>query len=128
MFPAITATITSHSPPPEPTATFYKLKFWLSHPLVFTAFHFLLFNFGDWIGRWLCKFKFFLFWSGPSLLLSSLLRLLFIPLILACASYIKDTQPRTPFIQSDLPFFLILSAFGISNGYLGRYALSSSTN
>jgi len=96
------------------------------HPLLFTSIHFLVFNAGDLIGRYLCSFPSLLIWSAHRLLALSLSRTLFIPLFLMCnvqrpASLIHGT----PAISSDLLYMLILLAFGISNGYVGTMCIIS---
>lgn len=109
VFPAITLAITSVRPPDSSP---------VSHPLVFTAVHFLLFNLGDWVGRWLCKFSSLQIWSGEKLLLLSFLRLVFVPIFLAC-----NLQPAIfdhPVFNSDTAFLTILFLFGLTGGQLGR--------
>ncbi|TEB04029.1 nucleoside transporter [Coprinellus micaceus] len=88
------------------------------HPLLFSAVHFLVFNIGDFLGRWVCSFPFMLIWSGKRLLSISIARVLFIPLFLLCNIQRPSSDtPTTPFINSDITFFLILLVFGWSNGY-----------
>ncbi|PVG01232.1 hypothetical protein CPB86DRAFT_727955 [Serendipita vermifera] len=113
VFPAITSAILSIHPP---------LSSRLSHPLVFNAIHFLLFNLGDWTGRWICNFEALQVWSGSYLLLLSIMRTGFIPLFLICN--IQDTISNTPLlINTDLGFFTIIALFGITNGYLGSLCM-----
>ncbi|KAI9513413.1 hypothetical protein F5148DRAFT_1155602 [Russula earlei] len=54
------------------------------HPLLFSSLHFLVFNFGDWFGRYLCSIPRFLIWWARPFLMLSLARTLFIPLFVAC--------------------------------------------
>lgn len=114
VFPAITTAIVSVQPPYSTPA---------SNPLVFTAIHFLLFNFGDWVGRWLCKFSLLQVWSGDKLLLFACLRLFFVPLFLACN--IQPSISNQPLINSDLAYFVILLLFGVTNGHLGSLCMMS---
>ncbi|KAL1936478.1 hypothetical protein VTP01DRAFT_612 [Rhizomucor pusillus] len=119
LFPSITALIKSVSRYP-PSAKSAANRFFDDD--VFIAFHFVIFNVGDWIGRtmpiveWLRTFK-------PNLLLLlSLSRTIFIPLFLWCNIVVSDRQLVT-FIDSDLLYFVILSAFAVSNGWLGSLTM-----
>jgi equilibrative nucleoside transporter 1/2/3 len=93
------------------------------HPLLFTSVHFLVFNLGDLIGRYLCLVPRLLLWNPSKLLTAAALRTLFIPLFLACniqrsSDPASVTTLTTALISSDFLFFVILLAFGISNGYV----------
>jgi len=89
------------------------------HPLLFTSFHFLVFNVGDWFGRYLCSFSRLLIWCARRILLLSLARTLFIPLFLACNLHRDSSSPSTPpLINSDVFYMLLLFAFGVTNGYV----------
>ncbi|THH03665.1 hypothetical protein EW145_g6110 [Phellinidium pouzarii] len=123
VFPPITASIQSTNPS--------------SHPLLFTAAHFLIFNCGDLAGRYLCAIPYLLVWSSRRLLVLSFARTLFIPLFLLCN--IRGSSPPpplpgipagplsviadAPFISSDILFFLILLLFGLSNGYVASMCM-----
>jgi equilibrative nucleoside transporter 1/2/3 len=87
--------------------------------LVFSSIHFLVFNVGDFSGRYLCSFPRLLVWSARRLLVLSLARTLFIPLFLACN--VRAGAPTL--ISSDFLFFLILFAFGLSNGYVSSLCM-----
>ncbi|QRW15961.1 ribosomal protein 60S L18 and 50S L18e [Rhizoctonia solani] len=50
----------------------------------FIAFHFLVFNVGDYLGRFVCAYPMFQFWKRKQLATYSFSRILFIPLILMC--------------------------------------------
>jgi len=97
------------------------------HPLLFNAIHVLLFSLGDLLGRHLCTFPSLLIWSPHRLLGLSLAHTLFIPFFIACNIQLPSsstTQPSSsPLINSDLLFFLILFAFGTSNGYVSTLCL-----
>ena len=117
MFPAITSTIRSV----QGTGL-------LSNPFIFSAIHFLVFNVGDWVGRYLCRFPKLQVWAASQLVTLSLLRMLFIPLFLACNVVPPTSLPSyspfllsttKPIIASDASYLLILLLFGISNGHLG---------
>lgn len=94
------------------------------HPLFFSSLHFLVFNIGDWFGRYLCSFPQLLVWCARKLLVFSLARTLFIPLFLACNLHRDASSPSTPpIINSDVLFMLLLFAFGLSNGYVSSLCL-----
>ncbi|KAG8821438.1 hypothetical protein FRC18_011331 [Serendipita sp. 400] len=126
VFPAITSAVKSVDPK--------------SNPHIFTAVHFLVFNTSDWIGRYVCSYKLFQIWSRKTLMGLSVSRLLFILLFLAC-NVSLGALPTTPdepaptsiaprmiltqrndkdisFVISDTAFFVLLAAFGFTNGWL----------
>jgi equilibrative nucleoside transporter 1/2/3 len=104
MFPPITTLIQSTNPN--------------IHPLIFTATHFFVFNVADFLGRYVCSFSQFLIWDARKILLIALARTLFIPLFLMCnIQYSSSPSTTHGIISSDLAFFLILFAFGWSQGY-----------
>lgn|SRR6266850_2384864 len=89
------------------------------HPLFFSAFHFVVFNVGDWFGRYLCGIPRLLVWCARRLLALSLARTLFIPLFLACNIQREASSPSTPpIINSDMAYLALLFVFGITNGYV----------
>jgi len=105
VFPPITASIQSTNPD--------------THPLLFTGVHFLVFNVGDFGGRYACSFPRLRTWSARRLLTLSVARTLFVPLFLMCNIQVSSLSPRSsPIISSDFLFMLILLAFGLSNGYV----------
>jgi len=105
VFPAITISILPTNP--------------AIHPLFFSSLHFVVFNVGDWFGRYLCGIPRILIWCARRLLILSLLRTLFIPLFLACNLQRDASSPSTPpIINSDLLYMLLLFSLGISNGYV----------
>ncbi|KAF8631194.1 hypothetical protein AX15_002526 [Amanita polypyramis BW_CC] len=95
------------------------------HPLLFSSIHFLVFNMGDFLGRYICSFPRLLIWSGKRLLVLSLLRTAFVPLFLMCNVQQSLNFTRTPIINSDALYMFILLMFGISNGYLGSMCMIS---
>ncbi|TFK73018.1 hypothetical protein BDN72DRAFT_956818 [Pluteus cervinus] len=119
------------------------------HPLLFSAVHFLVFNIGDFLGRYLCAFPSLLIWSGRRLLTLSLSRTLFIPLFLMCNIQRLDPVPAPihplspvsslvraaitttsislpgPIINSDFLFMALLCLFGVSNGYVSSLCMMS---
>lgn len=107
VYPAITVTI-------KPTNT-------NTHPLLFTAVHFLVFSSGDLLGRHMCSFPQLIIWSARRVLALSLLRTLFIPAFLLCN--VELSLHVTPFISSDLVYMLLVCALGVSNGYVSTLCM-----
>ena len=98
------------------------------HPLLFTAVHFLVFSIGDLLGRYSSSFPCLLVWSGKKILAMSLLRTLFIPLILLCNIDRPATSPLASIIHSDILFMILMLTVGYTAGYvisLGLLAVSS---
>ena len=98
------------------------------HPLLFSAVHFLVFNVGDLLGRHLCSFPHLRIWSPRLLLTLSFGRTLFIPLFLACNLHLPSSPLGPAMIDSDVLFYLILLAFGMSNGYVASLCLMSASS
>ncbi|KDR83463.1 hypothetical protein GALMADRAFT_55065 [Galerina marginata CBS 339.88] len=97
-----------------------------THPLLFSAMHFLVFNVGDFLGRYVCSFPIFLVWSSRRLLMLSGARTLFIPLFLMCNIQRGPMAvDYNPIISSDFLFMLILFLFGWSNGYVSSLCMMS---
>ena len=95
------------------------------HPLLFTTVHFLDLNIGDLLGRWSPSFLALLVWSGKKILAMSLLRTLFIPLILSSSCNVDrpGTTPILPIIHSDIVFMIIILTLGYTCGYVLSLAL-----
>ncbi|KAF8062185.1 nucleoside transporter-domain-containing protein [Lyophyllum atratum] len=97
-----------------------------THPLLFNMIHFLVFNVGDFLGRYICAFPRLLIWSANWLLTLSLARTFFILLFLMCNIQRPSSGLSTPpIINSDILFMLILFAFGLSNGYVSSLCMMS---
>lgn len=111
MFPPITISIQPTNP--------------ATHPLLFSAVHFLVFNIGDWTGRYLCSFPRLLVWSSRRLLSFSAARTLFIPIFLMCNVQRSSVTPSISqaIISSDFLYMFILLAFGLSNGYVSSLCM-----
>ncbi|KAJ7228996.1 nucleoside transporter-domain-containing protein [Mycena pura] len=111
VFPAITISILPSNPN--------------THPLLFSAVHFLIFNVGDFLGRYVCSFPKALIWSAKRLLILSLARTLFIPLFLMCNLQRPSEAANlsSPAINSDFIFMFILFTFGMSNGYVSSLCM-----
>ncbi|KAF8554812.1 hypothetical protein OG21DRAFT_1522187 [Imleria badia] len=91
------------------------------HPLLFTAVHFLVFHIGDFLGRHSCSFPCLCVWPGKKILAMSLLRTLFIPLILLCN--VDRTIAVPPIIHSDILFMIIMLTMGYTNGYVATISM-----
>ncbi|KAF8759712.1 Nucleoside transporter [Rhizoctonia solani] len=93
------------------------------------ALHFLNFNVADLIGRALASFKPISPTSNVRLLLYSLSRTIFIPLLLLCNVQHKPTfesvveASSKPIINSDIAYMFILFAFGVTNGHVSTLVL-----
>ncbi|KAF8225429.1 hypothetical protein L208DRAFT_1306344 [Tricholoma matsutake] len=112
VFPPITNSIQSTNPN--------------THPLLFSAIHFLVFGVGDLSGRYLCSFPRFWVWSAHRLLTISISRTLFILFFLMCNVQRPSSSVHSPaIISSDILFMLILLAFGMSNGYVTSMCMIS---
>lgn len=109
VFPPITVSIQSTNP--------------ATHPLLFSAFHFLVYNIGDFLGRSVCSIPRLLIWSANKLLVLSLARTLFIPLFLLCNVQWAHPTALGPVITSDVLFMLVLLFFGVSNGYISSMCM-----
>ncbi|OCH95953.1 hypothetical protein OBBRIDRAFT_787800 [Obba rivulosa] len=97
-----------------------------THPLLFSTVHFLIFNVGDFLGRYLCSFPRLLVWSARRLLTLSFARTLFIPLFLMCnIQWGASSVTSNPILNSDVLFMTILLAFGLSNGYVSSMCMMS---
>lgn len=107
VYPAITVTIKPTNPN--------------THPLLFSAVHFLVFSSGDLLGRYMCSFPQLIIWSARRVLALALLRTLFIPAFLLCN--VELSLHVTPFISSDLFYMLLLCALGVSNGYVSTLCM-----
>jgi len=111
VFPPITVSVQSTNP--------------ATHPLLFSAIHFLVYNIGDFLGRSLCSLPRLLVWSAKRLLALSFARTLFIPLFLMCNIQWSTPAAMGPIITSDVLFMLILLLFGLSNGYVSSMCMMS---
>lgn len=108
IFPVITITIQSTNPN--------------THPLLFTAIHFLMFNLGDFFGRSICSFPRAITWSATRILAFSIVRTLFIPIFLLCNT-VQGPSRGLPVISSDFVYMLLVGALGLSNGYVSTLSM-----
>ncbi|RKP25803.1 nucleoside transporter-domain-containing protein, partial [Syncephalis pseudoplumigaleata] len=110
LFPSITASITSTRP---------NEARWRSRE-IFVLIHFVIFNAGDMLGKMLPALL--PVRNDRALLLLSLLRMAFAPLfVLSNVQYgTGDLAARsTPVVFGDAVYYIILSVFSISNGWVG---------
>jgi equilibrative nucleoside transporter 1/2/3 len=105
LFPAVTGFVTSVNP---------SKPIW-SDPLLFSAFQFFTFNLGDFLSRYFPVYPSVFITSARKLAILSYARTIFVPLFLMCN---VSPATRTPIINSDFIFMLLVLLFGFSNGYL----------
>ncbi|CAE6506200.1 unnamed protein product [Rhizoctonia solani] len=87
-------------------------------PTIFTSFHFLVYNVGDYLGRFICAYPTFQFWKRSQLATYSFARVLFIPLILMCNVRAPGMGlDETPLFNSDFMFFVFVFLLGLTNGH-----------
>ncbi|KAH8106313.1 nucleoside transporter-domain-containing protein [Cristinia sonorae] len=100
-----------------------------THPLLFSAVHFLVFNVGDFTGRTICSYPRLLVWSSRRLSVFSFARTLFIPIFLLCNIQRGGSSTAAPaFINSDIIYMLILLTFGATNGYVSTLLMMSASS
>ncbi|KAG9077488.1 hypothetical protein FRC06_008882 [Ceratobasidium sp. 370] len=122
LFPAITTSIISVNSPTRSS---------IFNPLIFSALHFLNFSLADLVGRALASIKPISPTSNKSLLVYSLARTAFIPLVLLCNvqhkprfNPVDKIQPRhKPYFNSDILYMFILFVFGVTNGHASTLVL-----
>ncbi|KAF0555357.1 Solute carrier family 29 equilibrative nucleoside transporter, member 1/2/3 [Gigaspora margarita] len=117
LYPSITAFITSTTP--------IQNRYLFQQDYLFIPIHFLIFNIFDWIGRSLPGFKSLVITSKYYLLIFSLFQTTFIILFLFSnvdvGMYGKRIVPLL--ITNDWIYFLMLSLFGFTNGYLASLCM-----
>lgn len=86
---------------------------------VFVAFHFVLFNVGDWVGRTMPILEQLRTFKSKILVVLSLARTVFIPVFLLCNVVVSDDRRLPVVFDNDLVYFLIVWLFAVSNGWLG---------
>lgn len=83
---------------------------------LFVAFHFLIFNIGDWMGRTLPLYKMFVTTNINRIVLLSIARTAFIPLFLIC--HVVPRAHGATFINNDVLFLVLCWMFALTNGWL----------
>ena len=113
LFPAITANT-------QPINTARPGYIW-SNPLMFMLLHFVVFNCGDFLGRYVPILHHRLFPSSPrKIVVFSMLRLVFIPLFLLCHTERPQSGERVmPVVFGDAAFMVFVALFAITNGWCG---------
>ncbi|KAH8552157.1 equilibrative nucleoside transporter [Umbelopsis sp. PMI_123] len=122
VFPSITALVKSvRAHPPSSGAVNVQLPRVLQDD-IFVAFHFLIFNICDWVGR-IFPLSSWLRTSNPSLLtIYSLLRTACIPLFLFC-NVIATDKTAPVLINSDFVYFVLLVFFSLTNGWIASLCM-----
>ncbi|CEP09764.1 hypothetical protein [Parasitella parasitica] len=120
IFPSVTALIKS-ARRPESNVSSKAGRFFDDD--VFVAFHFLLFNVGDWVGRTMPVSSLFQIFQVKYLVLLSILRTVFIPLFLVCNVVISEQRRLPVLISSDFIYFLLIWIFAVSNGWICSLAM-----
>lgn len=110
IFPVYTQAIVSVRPTGSQSRLF--------QPDVFIPLSFMIWNSGDLAGRVICAYPYFRAYSPKLLASLSVCRLIFIPLYLMC-----NVKGQGAYFNSDLVYWLIQIAFGMSNGWLGANSL-----
>jgi len=117
-FPAITMQVQSTLPPDSAwSQTFYV-------PVAC----FLLFNIGDYLGRFLAGL---IQWPKPGkvgsfiTLFLSISRFVFLPLFLLCNIRPNERGLTTVQFESDVAYIIIMLLFSVSNGYIGSICMIS---
>ncbi|KAG2224609.1 hypothetical protein INT45_003749 [Circinella minor] len=127
VFPSITALIKSvsrHLPATTSAATtpIYINNNRFLDDDVFVAFHFVLFNVGDWVGRLLPILESMRTFKPKLLVWFSLLRTIFVPAFMLCNIVVSDRKLPV-IIDNDVVYFLIVWIFAVSNGWLGSLTM-----
>ncbi|KAI8645385.1 equilibrative nucleoside transporter [Parasitella parasitica] len=120
IFPSVTALIKSVRRP-ESNVSSKAGRFFDDD--IFVAFHFLLFNIGDWVGRTMPLSSLFQIFQVKYLVLLSTLRTVFIPLFLVCNVVISEQRRLPVLINSDFVYFVLIWIFSVSNGWICSLAM-----
>ncbi|CAG8651293.1 17361_t:CDS:2, partial [Racocetra persica] len=117
VFPSITSFIKSVAPDDT------KNKF--QYDYLFIPLHFLVFNFGDMLGRSLPSQEVLVITDQNQIAFMSICRAIFLPILLFCNvdAGLQGKRILPLLINSDLLYFLIIFLFSVSNGYIGSLAM-----
>ncbi|RIA99256.1 nucleoside transporter-domain-containing protein [Glomus cerebriforme] len=115
VFPSITASIKSTVKDEN------KSKFHQDY--LFIPLHFLIFNLGDYGGRFLPSLQFFNITDSVKLARMSIARIIFLPIFLMCNVDVSGMRILPLMINNDIVYFLILWLFAVSGGYLGTLTM-----
>lgn len=120
LFPSVTALIKSVR---RPESNVSKKGGRFFDDDIFVAFHFLLFNVGDWVGRMMPVSSVFQIFQVKYLVLLSTLRSVFIPLFLVCNVIVSEQRRLPVLINSDFVYFILIWVFAVSNGWICSLAM-----
>ncbi|GAN00695.1 equilibrative nucleoside transporter 1 isoform X1 [Mucor ambiguus] len=120
LFPSVTALIKSVR---RPESNVSKKGGRFFDDDIFVAFHFLLFNVGDWVGRMMPVSSMFQIFQVKYLVLLSTLRSVFIPLFLVCNIIVSEQRRLPVLINSDFVYFILIWIFAVSNGWICSLAM-----
>lgn len=120
LFPSVTALIKSVRRP-ESNVSKKGARFFDDD--IFVAFHFLLFNVGDWVGRMMPVSSMFQIFQVKYLVLLSTLRSVFIPLFLVCNVIVSEQRRLPVLINSDFVYLILIWIFAVSNGWICSLAM-----
>ncbi|KAL0077443.1 nucleoside transporter-domain-containing protein [Phycomyces blakesleeanus] len=90
---------------------------------IFVAFHFLLFNVGDWVGRTMPIIQAFRTFDTRALTFMSLARTIFVPAFLICNVVVPDDRKLSVWVNSDIAYFIIVWLFAVTNGWIGSLTM-----
>ncbi|KAI8371566.1 nucleoside transporter-domain-containing protein [Radiomyces spectabilis] len=122
VFPSITALIKSvRRHDPSGLATPNHNRFFDDD--IFVAFHFLLFNVGDWVGRTMPIIDSLRTFNVKALVTMSVARTLFIPAFLLCNVVVSDDRRLPVLFGNDLAYFIIVWLFAVTNGWMGSLTM-----
>ncbi|KAI8875598.1 hypothetical protein K501DRAFT_233441 [Backusella circina FSU 941] len=125
LFPSITALIKSvrrHDPIPSIRDNDDIFSRFFDDD-IFVAFHFLLFNVGDWVGRIMPIWKIFVTYKVNYLVFLSAIRTAFIPLFLLCNVVVSNARHIPVLIASDFWYMVIVLVFAVTNGWICSLAM-----
>ncbi|KAF7723152.1 hypothetical protein EC973_002334 [Apophysomyces ossiformis] len=126
VFPSITAFIKSvrrHDPYPPSDPAFVRSRSRFFDDDIFVAFHFLLFNVGDFLGRSAPIWKCFQMFNTTGLILMSVARTVFIPAFLLCNVVVSGQRQWPVIVDNDWVYFLLVWLFAVTNGWLGSLTM-----
>lgn len=116
LFPSITSLIKSVKRTNEESGRFFDDD-------IFVAFHFLLFNVGDWVGRMMPIARCFQIFQVKYLVLLSTARTAFLPLFLVCNVVVSGQRKLPVLINNDFIYFVLMWVFAVTNGWICSLAM-----
>ncbi|KAI9014393.1 equilibrative nucleoside transporter [Phycomyces nitens] len=122
LFPSITALIKSVHQIEVPLRSLTRRNRFFDDD-IFVAFHFLLFNVGDWVGRTMPIIRVFQTFDTRALTLMSLARTVFVPAFLICNVVVPGERKLSVLVNSDVAYFTLVWLFAITNGWIGSLTM-----